>query len=451
MPTLNEHIARVPAKAALRPGVMVLPWVGCVLAALAVHYGLPLMGVDEYWQSVLRRAGALVIAAVSLNIVNGYTGQFSMGHAGFMALGGYVSAAVTYYGSLALHGSVGDAAFAWQGTGLMLAGIGLGALVAAGAGYLVGLPSLRLRGDYLAIVTLGFGEIIRVLLELTPSQMDSAEAVRDRPLLAAVSLNGPTGFFGVPAYATLFWVWLAVAVTCVVAYRVKQSSSGRAFLSIREDEIAARSMGVDLTKYKVRAFVLAAFFGGVAGAVYAHTGANPSPTDAGFQRSFDIIIFVVLGGLGSLSGAAIAALLLSLLTEVLRGPGPVLEHWWIWPALATGLGAGAVALRASRNRGWTVLAVAACVPLALVGFAVLSDQAKARLGVDLGAYRLVLYATLLILVMLLRPNGLLGVREVWELFGPMTGDRRRRTLGGGGGAGGAAGGGAQSGAKGGGA
>jgi len=433
MLTLGQRTSAVPASRRFRPMVMVLPWLACVLGALLVHFGLPLLGVDEYWQSVLRRAGVLMIAAVSLNIVNGYAGQFSMGHAGFMAIGGYVAAAITYYGSLFFHGSAGDPAFAAQGTGLMLAGILLGALVAAGAGYLVGLPSLRLRGDYLAIVTLGFGEIIRVLLELTPSQIDTAAAVREHPIRALISLNGPTGFYGVPAYATLFWVWLLVLVTCVVAYRVKQSSSGRAFLSIREDEIAARSMGIDLTRYKVRAFVLAAFFGGVAGAVYAHTGANPSPQDAGFQRSFDIIIFVVLGGLGSLSGAALSALLLSLLGEVLRGPGPVLDAWAYCLAAAAALGIGAAVLRGLRNRGWVVVAAMAMIPVLLLGFAVLSGWAKARLGIDLGEYRLVLYAIMLILVMLLRPNGLLGVREIWELFGPMTdADKRRRTLGSGG-------------------
>lgn len=431
MQTLRQRISEVPASRSVRPLVMVLPWVACVLGALLVHFGLPILGVDDYWQSVLRRAGALVIAAVSLNIVNGYAGQFSMGHAGFMALGGYVAAGVTYYGSLYFNGSINAETFAVQGTGLMLVGILLGALVAAGAGYLVGLPSLRLRGDYLAIVTLGFGEIIRVLLELTPSQIDTAQGVREAGLKAIVHLNGPTGFYGVPGYATLFWVWLLVLVTCVVAYRVKHSSSGRAFLSIREDEIAARSMGIDLTKYKVRAFVLAAFLGGVAGAVYSHTGANPSPQDAGFQRSFDIIIFVVLGGLGSLSGAALSALLLSVLGEVLRGPGPVLDAWVYCLGVAAALAVAAGVLRSLRNRGWVALSAMAAIPVLLLGFALLSKWAKDGVGLDLGEYRLVLYAIMLILVMLLRPNGLLGVREIWDLFGPMTDpDKRRRTLGG---------------------
>jgi branched-chain amino acid transport system permease protein len=351
--SLQEATRAVGRGVSVRPGLMVLPWVGCLLVALAVHFAVPLM-VNEYYANLLRRVGVFIIAAVSLNIVNGFTGQFSMGHAGFMALGAYVASAVTYYGSMYFHGSVGDAAFAGQGLALMLLGLALAGAVAAGAGYLVGLPSLRLRGDYLAIVTLGFGEIIRVLLELTRDQVYDAQVVQGAPWATLLSfpLNGAKGFERIPAYATLFWVYLFVAITCVVAYRIKQSSSGRAFLSIREDEIAARSMGVDLARYKVRAFVLAAVLGGLAGGLYAHIGVNPSPTDAGFQRSFEIVIMVVLGGLGSISGSVLAAIILVAMPELLR---------------------------------------------------------------DFAQYRLVVYALLLILMMLLRPQGLFGVREVWEV------------------------------------
>jgi branched-chain amino acid transport system permease protein len=394
---------------------MIVPWLVCVAVALLIHYGAPMV-VNEYWENVLRRVGVFVIAAVSLNIVNGFTGQFSMGHAGFMAIGAYIGGGVTYYGSMIAHGSAGDPAFAAQGTMLMLAGVVAGACVAAGAGYLVGLPSLRLRGDYLAIVTLGFGEIIRVILELTSSQIYEAEKVTARALLK-IPLNGPTGFERIPGYATLFWVFLAAAGTCLVAYRVKQSSSGRAFLSIREDEVAARAMGVNLTKYKVRAFVLAAFFAGVAGALYAHTGVNPSPTDAGFQRSFDIIIFVVLGGLGSISGAALAAIVLTLLSEVLRGPAPMLAVWWLWPVLSAAIGGVAWWLHRAGNTGWRVVAVAAGVPLVLLAFAGVALGIKSSMDVDLANYRMILYAVLLIFVMLARPNGLFGVKEIWDLFG----------------------------------
>jgi len=411
---LAKAVAGVSRSRALRPGVIIVPWVVCLLVAVAVHYLAPML-LDDYQVSVLRRVGVFIVAAVSLNIVNGFTGQFSMGHAGFMALGGYIAAGVTYYGSLFFHGSVNDAAFASQGVTLMVLGLFLGATVAAGAGYVVGLPSLRLRGDYLAIVTLGFGEIIRVILELTGKQVNvnpatiksleelvagtgegavrrlimnptpeaidvaaggdpgvaeqisgllaspDVQALREfweSPLvtLVKVPLNGATGLFGIPPYATLFWIFLFGAATCLVAYRVKNSSSGRAFLSIREDEIAARAMGIDLTKYKVRAFVLAAFFGGIAGGLLAHTGVNTAPTDAGFQRSFEIIIIVVLGGLGSISGSVLAATVLIILPEALR-----------------------------------------------------------ELPGDLQKFRLPAYALLLITMMLVRPQGLFGVREIWEI------------------------------------
>lgn len=425
MRTLAELIQSVPRAKAVRPGVMVVPWVVCVLLALAIHYGIGIgvsTGVfNDYWANVVRRIGVFIIAAVSLNIVNGFTGQFSMGHAGFMAVGGYVAAAVTYYGSLYFHGSVGDEAFAIRGLLFMLTGIGLGGIVAAGLGYLVGLPSLRLRGDYLAIVTLGFGEIIRVMLELTGKQVYDAQEFHDAPIktLLTFPFNGPAGFERIPNYASLFWVYLFVAITYVIAYRVKNSSSGRAFLSIREDEIAARAMGVDLTKYKVRAFVLAAFFGAIAGGLYAHTGVNPSPTDAGFQRSFEIIIFVVLGGLGSISGAALAAGLLTLLTEILRGPQSVYDSWLVWIVVAAVCLGAAGVLRQLRNRGWRVLLFAGCVPLVLLGFAFAAVKIKLWSDgrIDLADYRMILYALMLILVMLLRPNGLMGVHEIWDFFG----------------------------------
>ncbi len=422
MKTLAQNIADVPRSVAFRPATILVPWLICLLVAIGVHFALPMI-VDDYWVNVFRRVGVFVMAAVSLNVVNGFAGQFSMGHAGFMAIGAYVAAGFSYYGSLYFRGEANAPDFMIQGTLLMLVGIVAGAFAAAGAGYLVGLPSLRLRGDYLAIVTLGFGEIIRVTLELTGKQVYDAAQFQAAPIqsLATLPFNGSTGFERVPPYANLFWVWLFVGIICVVAYRIKNSSAGRAFLSIREDEIAARSMGIDLTRYKVRAFVLAAFLGGVAGAIYAHIGVNPSPTDAGFQRSFDIIIFVVLGGLGSLSGTAIAAALLTILSEVLRGPESIVNSTTGVESLleaAAVLALLAVGLRIVRDRGWRVLVVASMAPVLLVALAFLAQWLASTLEIKLSDYRMILYALLLILVMLLRPNGLLGVREVWELFGP---------------------------------
>lgn len=371
MASLHERAA------GLRPGGVGGVWRALWPVVLAVAVALfmylavgPMVGA--FASKILLVMGINIILAVSLTVVNGFTGQFSMGHAAFMALGGYAAAAIVYYGSMRLFGTadfvggrlshtgIGDFAGPLIGRGdlLFVFATLCGGLFAAGAGYVVGLPSLRLRGDYLAIVTLGFGEIVRVLLQGTRPQfqrwrVDEANAA---PLWELpLSLGGPQGFNLVPIYSTLFWVWLWVVLALVVIYRIKSSSSGRAFLSIREDEIAAQAMGVDVTKYKVRAFTLASFFAGVAGALYAMDIGSMTPLDGGFQRSFDIIIMVVLGGLGSISGAVLAAVILSVLPEALR---------------------------------------------------------------DLAAYRLIIYALLLILIMILRPQGLFGVREVWEL-GPV--------------------------------
>lgn len=347
----------------LRAWLPVLAIVGiAVLMQLALK---PAM--NAYWADLLVTIGINVVLAVSLNIVNGFTGQFSMGHAGFLAVGGYVSGAITYYFSLLNWGATRAQGGVLSGmpidtTGLALAGGGdalfpialvCGGLVAALLGFAVGLPSLRLKGDYLAIVTLGFGEIVRVLIQQTSPLVTKVDAARDAGLLKlSTSLGGALGFTGLPSYTSLFWAWLGAGLVILVAYRLKTSSPGRAFLSIREDEIAAEAMGVNTTKYKVWAFVIAAFFAGIAGGLSAHKlGVALGPVDAGFQRSFDIIIMVVLGGLGSISGAALAAVVVTLLPEYLR---PVAD------------------------------------------------------------YRMIIFALALVLMMILRPKGLLGVREVWD-------------------------------------
>jgi len=229
-----------------------------------------------------------------------------------------------------------------------------GGLVAAVAGLVVGLPSLRLRGDYLAIVTLGFGEILRVMLQRTGDVMVSLDEIRSTPpLLLPTRVGGALGFTGLPYYTDLFWVFGFVTVTVVTAYRLKYSSYGRAFLSIRENEIAAESVGIPTTRFKVRAFVLSALFAGIAGGLFAHeVGTSLNPRELGFQKSFDIVIMVVLGGMGSISGSALAAVVLTILPELLR---PISE------------------------------------------------------------FRMPVYALSLILMMILRPQGILGLREIWEV------------------------------------
>jgi branched-chain amino acid transport system permease protein len=324
--------------------------------AASMHVLGPMLG--DYGLRILLNMSIAIVAAVSLTIVNGLTGQFSIGHAAFMALGGYVAAFMTYYTALWLWKTPqADPAFFSAHQLLLLAAAIVGGFVAAGAGWLVGLPSLRLRGDYLAIVTLGFGEILRVLLQQTGPQVMASDGLTGRSLASLLlppAVNGAQGFIDLPDSTNLFVAYLVVAVTFVFAVRLKRSSLGRAMISIREDEIAAESMGVDVTRLKVRAFMLAAFFAGVAGALYAHQPATSlRPVDAGFQRSFDIVIMVVLGGLGSVSGAAMAAVLVTLL-----------DAW-------------------------------------LIAY---------------GSYRMILFALVLILMMIFRPQGLLGLNEVWDLF-----------------------------------
>ncbi len=330
------HLAGVPAapvpasRAALRSALPFLIGVPLLLVAdLLVPAG-------SYTLRVLYDVGVAIILAVSLNIVNGFTGQFSIGHAGFMAVGAYGAAYLTLaHRSWALaHGhSIG----AFEGQAVFTLALLSGGAMAALAGALVGIPSLRLKGDYLAIVTLGFGEIIRVIIEQTEA------------------LGAQTGLTDIPPYANLFWIYFWVLVTVLVARRLQASSHGRALLAIREDEIAAEAMGVDTTAYKVRAFVIAAFFAGIAGGLFGHHLTTLGPRSFTFVKSFEVVVMVVLGGLGSISGSILAAMVLTVLPEALR---------------------------------------------------------------SFDRYRMSLYALLLISLMLTRPSGLFGSREIWQLRRP---------------------------------
>ena len=314
------------------------------LAVLPLAVALPLLlglraVAGPYLTIVLLDVGVNVILAVSLQVVNGFTGQFSLGHAGFMSVGAYTAAKVTL--------GLADVQLAFLPTAASDAVVFAGALAAgmaaaALAGLLVGLPSLRLRGDYLAVVTLGFGEIIRSVIENSPW------------------LGGALGLTSLPLETGVVGVGLAVVATVVMAWRLLRSTQGRALLAIREDEVAAEAMGVDTTGYKVRAFVISAAFAGLAGGLVAHLIGSISPGNFGFVRSMEIVVMVVLGGLGSISGAVVAAAGLTVALELLR---------------------------------------------------------------EFQAYRMVAYALLLIVVMLARPQGLLGTRELWEPW------RRRRTGG----------------------
>src|SRR5262249_24810059 len=254
-----------------------LPLILGVIIAVLGQLLVPAVG--DFYYTLFINIGINVILAVSLNIVNGLTGQISIGHAGFMLVGGYVAGVITYYGSYALWGSTKVIeVFLGPGEWLFVAGSVVGGLVAAACGYLVGLPSLRLRGDYLAIVTLGFGEIVRVLFQLTTPVLKGDDLAAASLGQKLTSLGGAQGFGAIPRYTTRFWVLVFVTLSLLVAIRLKRSTYGRAFLAIRENEIAAEAMGVNTTQTKVRAFVLSAFFAGIAGSLFAHqlaTNLNP--------------------------------------------------------------------------------------------------------------------------------------------------------------------------------
>jgi branched-chain amino acid transport system permease protein len=274
-------------------------------AAVAAAAGLSAFSgrFDPYYLDVAIGIGINVILAVSLNLVNGYTGQFSLGHAGFMSVGAYLSAAVTLRLGPGLLGESGGSLGA-QNLVFFVALVA-GGLSAAGAGLLVGLPSLRLKGDYLAIVTLGFGEIIRVIFQ------------NCEPLGGALGLNG------IPPYTTAFWVLAFGALTIFTVHCLVHSTYGRGFLATKDDEIAAEAIGLNTTRYKIVAFVVGAFFAGVAGGLYGHFKQTISPGGFDFNRSIEIVVMVILGGMGNTVGVVFAAILLTLLPEVLR---PVAEY-----------------------------------------------------------------------------------------------------------------------------
>ena len=256
--------------------------------------------IDPYTTQVILFAAINVILAVSLNLVMGETGQFSLCHAAFMAVGAYTSALLTGRALPSLFPNL-----SWTGTTLasqatFLPVLVIAGVVAAAAGFIVGGPSLRLRGDYLAMVTLGFGEIIRVLLQNTNF------------------VGGARGMEGILPATNLFWAVGAAVVTLYTMIVLVRSTYGRGFQAVRDDEIAAAAMGIDTTRFKVTAFVVGAFFAGVAGALYAHAVEFISPEGFNFLRSFEIIAMVILGGLGRPVGVAIAAVLITLLNEWLR-------------------------------------------------------------------------------------------------------------------------------------
>jgi branched-chain amino acid transport system permease protein len=319
-----------------------LPLLGVLPVLALVQMGTASMPFFQYLAALV---GVNVILAVSLNVINGMTGQFSIGHAGFMAVGAYVAGLTSIALSTTM---ISGIPIAVSDQLCFLLSILVGGSAAALCGFLVGLPSLRLRGDYLAIVTLGFGEIIRVVVQNT-------EAV-----------GRALGLSGTPQHASFFMIWGCVFVTVLAAHRLASSSKGRSLWAIRDDEVAAEAMGIDTTAYKVRAFVFSSFFAGVAGALFAHFVPIVNPGSFTFVKSIEVVVMIVVGGLGSISGAIGAAIALTLLPEALRS------------LFTSGV-----------------------------------DNAELAQRVD--QIRMPIYGILLVVLMIARPQGILGAREVWQL------------------------------------
>ncbi|MGB3955275.1 MAG: branched-chain amino acid ABC transporter permease [Brooklawnia sp.] len=258
-------------------------------ALAAVYFGVLLLVqvgvIDAYIQATMVTICVNIMLAVSLNLITGFTGQFSLGHAGFMAIGAYSTALITM--------SIPTV------PGFVL-GLLTGAVLSALVGFLIGLPTLRLRGDYLAIATLGMAEIIRVLL------------------LNFEFSNGAAGLSGIPQFVNWSWLFVLTVGTVVLITNFLGSRHGRDCVAVREDEIAAESIGVRSTQAKTLAFTVGAFFGAIAGGVYASYFYFIKPDLFGFMQSVNILVIVVLGGLGSISGSIIAAVLLAIVSTLLQ-------------------------------------------------------------------------------------------------------------------------------------
>jgi len=306
------------------------------------EHGLGDFQINPYYARIINLIGINITLAVSLNLINGLAGQFSIGHAGFMAVGGYTATYLTVYHGRQIAALAGSTVSDPVGSSLvMVPSLAAGALAAAVAGLLVGIPSLRLKGDYLAIVTLGFGEIIRVIILNIPA------------------VGGATGFTDAIPITNVFWIYAMAVLTIVITRNIAASTFGRALFAIRSDEIAAEAMGINTTRYKVLAFVISAALAGVAGGLSGQLFANPlNPQNLNFVKSIEVIVMIVLGGIGSITGAVLGATTLTILPEALRS----------------------------------------------------FDQ-------QFPGLRMVIYALLLILLMIFRPQGLLGRREFsWRMF-----------------------------------
>lgn len=293
-------------------------WLLLLLAGYSLISVLVSVGVlNLFYVQILQQIGINIILAVGLNLIVGFSGQFSLGHAGFMAIGAYAAAIIG--SKLPTYGAF---------FGAML----VGALLSGAVALLVGIPTLRLKGDYLAVATLGVSEIIRIFI-----------------INGGSLTNGAAGILGIPNFTTWQMVYFFVVITTIATLNFLRSSIGRSTLSVREDEIAAESVGVNTTKIKIIAFVFGAITASIAGSLQAGFIGSVVPKDYTFINSINVLIIVVFGGLGSITGAIVSAIVLGILNMLLQ---------------------------------------------------------------DVASVRMIIYALALVLVMIFRPGGLLGTWEL---------------------------------------
>lgn len=361
---------------------------GCLFAADRYVSGLS----NDYVKLVIMLTGIFITLAVSLNLINGITGQFSIGHAAFFQVGAYT-------GAVLANGLFKNLASSMPLLWLFLSML-FGALGAAIAGFVVGLPSLRLKGDYLAIVTLGFGEIISIIAK---NQKSLGEAYG----LSTVKIQ------------SFFMIGLLATITIAVCRNLLKTAHGLTFLAVREDEVASSSMGVNVTKVKVTAFVLGSAFAGAAGALLTHTKAFIGPADFSMDVSFIILTMVVLGGTGSITGSVIAAVIFYIIPEKMRDLPPNIPLALPIAALIATFAAVAtmkmVQDKVHGDKRKSALMYVGCIVGGVVLYFILSKVLgfvpplkKEIIGSNL---RMPVLAVTLVAVMLLRPQGIFGHYE----------------------------------------
>jgi branched-chain amino acid transport system permease protein len=387
---------------------------GVRIASIVVAIGACLIlqqlcrGFGSDIQRLIGLAGLYVTLSVSLNLINGITGQFSIGHAAFYMIGAYSAG---YISKNFYHGQM--PAPVW-----LLLMMVVGALMASLAGFVVGLPSLRLRGDYLAIVTLGFGEIVRIVVQNSPFKINLWLFAFNFP-----NLGGAYALDRIPAIREIWLIGLLAILVIAVSRNLLKTAHGLTFLAVREDEVASLAMGVNVTRVKVTAFMIGAAFAGAAGALLAHYETSITPGTFGMDVSFIILTMVVLGGTGSITGSALAAVTLFALPEVLRRSGDVSGGALVGSIICI---IGAVAAirwlqfnyHGKQNRKnilYLSAIVGGAVLATILTFAFNAIPTLAHKTFEGSKLRMVIFAGSLIVIMLIRPQGVFAHHEFsWD-------------------------------------